>query len=803
MLNKFLSILLIALLMPTGVWSQHQISGIITDSQNKESLPGAHIYLKNTKIQTISNLQGQFLLENIPTGHYELNVSYLGYKTSQQLINLQKDQYLTIELNRQAIMEDAVIIRATRADRETPATYSNIDKRSLQQENLGQDLPFLIARTPSIITTSDAGTGVGYTGMRIRGTDMSRINVTVNGIPFNDAESHNVFWVDIPDFAASVDNMQIQRGVGTSTNGAAAFGASINIQTTTMNAKPYAVIDNAMGSFNTRKHSIAAGTGLIKNKFTIDARLSRVASDGYIDRATSDLKSYFVSAGYYGNRSLLKFNIFAGDEVTYQAWDGIPSTILDTNRTYNPSGAIEDSDGHIIGFYNDHTDNYQQNHYQAIYSYRILEGLHLNSALHYTHGEGYYESYKNNEKLNDYGSNNFITDPGIEKSNLIRRKWLDNDFYGATFSLNYELANRLKTTIGGAWNRYEGDHFGKIIWAQNAIVKDKDANYYFNEGTKTDFTVFGKINYTITNNINAYVDLQYRQIEYDLKGVHDNLIDVTQNHSYQFFNPKAGVTYSWNSHFRSYLALGIANREPNRRSFVDAGDGRIPENETLYNMELGTHYAEDDLQLGVNLYSMVYNNQLVLTGKINNVGDPILMNVEDSYRAGIEITAAYQITKPLSWNFNITLSQNKILDFVSHTDDWDTWPEQRIDSLGTTDISFSPNVILNNTFIYQPLKKLDIQFSSKYVGDQFIDNTSNQDRKLDAYFVNDLRATYKLSLAHFPEILFNLSVNNIFGEEYETNAWIYRYYSNDIESVMDGYFPQAGRNFMAGITLKF
>ncbi|MCK4289323.1 MAG: TonB-dependent receptor, partial [Bacteroidales bacterium] len=595
----------------------------------------------------------------------------------------------------------------------------------------------------------------------------------------------------MPDFASSVDNLQIQRGVGTSTNGAAAFGASINIQTLKLNPEPYAEINSSAGSFNTFKNNLTFGTGLIKGKFSFDGRVSKITSDGYIDRAFSDLKSFFVSGAYYGEKSILKLNIFSGKEKTYQAWMGVPKDSLKTNRTYNPYT------------YDNETDNYQQDHYQLIYSKEINKNLLLNTALHYTHGKGYYEQYKKNRKFKDYLLDTlFIGGDTISRTNLVQQKWLDNDFYGFTYSLNYKKKNT-DLILGGAWNKYNGKHFGKVIWAQFASNGSINHQWYDNTGVKTDFNIFGKINYNLNDKINLYGDVQYRRIYYSIDGDHDDLRDITQEHKFNFLNPKAGLYFDINENHSTYFSFAVSNREPSRSDYRDSDEDHIPTGETLYDYEIGYNFKSLNFAVDANMYYMNYKDQLILTSEINKVGDPIMTNVPKSYRAGIELAVGTKILQNLKWDINATFSRNKIKDFTAYIDNWSPPYKQITEDSGETYLSFSPDIIAGSIISYKPINNLNISFISKYVSRQYIDNTSNKYRSLDPYFVNNLIINYSFKTRFIKEIGFQLMINNIFNEKYETNAWVYRYYYEDKEYMMDGYFPQAGINFLAGINLRF
>lgn len=770
--------------------AQHSITGVVKDSRFGETLPGAHIILEKTLKSTVSKNDGSFKISNLKSGTYVIKVTYVGYKPWRKEIELSADKKLEVKMERRAIMEDEVIVTATRAGERTPVTHQNLDKEEIQKRNLGKDVPMLLETTPSVVTTSDAGGGIGYTSMRIRGTSLERINVTVNGIPYNDAESHGVFFVDLPDIASSVSNIQIQRGVGTSTNGAAAFGASIDIQTNELRDESYAEVTGGLGSFNTWRSTVNAGTGLINDHWAFDARLSRIHSDGYIDRATSDLGSFQFSGGYYGKNDILKVMVMSGKERTYQAWYGVPKDSLETNRTYNPYT------------YENEVDDYQQDHYQIHYSHRFSKKLRLNTALHMTNGYGYYENYKNDEEYTAFSLESpVIGVDTIKTTDLIQRKWLDNTFYGLVYSLHYESQEKLSATFGGSANVYDGDHYGEVIWSEKGYIP-KDFQWYENTGLKKDYSAYTKVNYHLNKTFSLYGDVQYRHIEYSIDGLHDDLRDLTMKESYDFINPKGGVYVDLDGRNKMYATVGVAHREPNRGAFRDADPGDDPREERLTDYELGYEYQATSFAGNVNFYYMDYTDQLIMTGEINNVGEAIMRNIPESYRAGIEIAAKAKLGD-IDWQANATFSQNKIKNFTAYVDDFDVWPKQKVFDLGTTDISFSPEVIANSILNWNIIENLNMSLISQYVGRQYIDNTSNKDRSIDPYFVNDIQIVYSVKTELIPEIQINLVVNNILDEEYETNAWVYRYYSGGKQYTSDGYFPQAGIHFMSGVTMKF
>ncbi len=796
---KKLFFILLMQLFASSLIGQINLSGIVKG--NNEPLAGASVILKNSMYGISTTSKGTFTFKNLKTGNYVLKVSFIGYETLEMELNLKSDQQITVELKSTNIMTDEILISSTWAKNKTPTAFTNITGNEIAKKNMGQDIPYLLQLTPSFVATSDAGAGVGYTNFRIRGTDLNRINVSVNGIPLNDAESHGTWFVDLPDLASSLENVQIQRGVGTSTNGSAAFGATINLQTNTLNSKPYGEYKTALGSFNTFKNTVSAGTGLLKGKFSIDARLSKVTSEGYIDRASSDLKSFFISAGYYSENTVLKANIFSGFEETYQAWNGIPSELL-TNRTYNSCGEYTDDNGNIQ-YYENQVDHYQQDHYQLHFSQKFSSQLNLLVSAHYTYGRGYYENYEEDQNPNDYQILNAMTgNYAIEITDLVNRKWLDNDFYGITFSLNFNNS-KSDVIVGGGYNIYNGDHFGNVIWGQYLGNINPNHEWYRSNGLKKDFNIYVKYNYQLQEKLNLFADLQLRSIDYSIEGIDDDLRVITQDHQFNFFNPKLGVFFQPSQNQKLYLSFAIANREPNRTAYVDKDpNGVTPQHETLRDWELGYDFASSGFSFSANYYYMCYKNQLVLTGEINDVGAPIMVNVDRSFRTGLELQAGVQILKNLQWNGNVAVSLNKIKDFTEYVDNWDTWG-QEVFELGTTDLAFSPNFIGNSQFVFNPVKNMNLSFISSYIGKQYIDNTSSENRILNPWFVNHLNAEYTLATGLFEEITIRAMVNNLFNEKYESNAWVYSYIYEGERFKMDGYFPQAGTHFMMGLDFKF
>ena len=808
--------MLLLQLMAVIAFGQINLTGVVKG--DGEALAGASVVIEKSFYGVSTQANGSFEFKNLKPGNYTLLVSFIGFEPQKIDLQLSASKNIEVDLKPNVIMTDEVLISATRAGNKTPVAYSNVSSDEISKMNMGQDIPYLLQLTPSFVATSDAGAGVGYTNFRIRGTDLNRINVSIDGIPISESESHGTWFVDMPDLASSLENVQVQRGVGTSANGAAAFGGSIDLQTNTLNKDPYSEYRISYGSFNTLKNTIAAGTGLMNGKFTFDVRLSKLKSDGFIDRASSDLKSFFVSGGYYTKKSVLKINVFSGLEETYQSWWGVPSVRLnndmegmqeyENNWLYTPEQTqhMINSDSRTYNYYtyDNQIDHYQQDYYHLHFSHQFNEYLHLNTGLHYRRGHGYYENYKAGEDLKkDYNiPYPVVGNDTVFSSDVVNRKWLDNDFYGLVFALTHKK-DRVDFTLGGGWNTYDGDHFGNVIWAQ--YLGDVAPNYewYRGNGLKKDFNVYGKFSYQLTEQINVYADLQYRNINYKITGINDDLRDISQEHDFNFFNPKLGIFFQPTDNQKLYVSFAVANREPNRDNFVDADpNGKQPVHETLHDWEMGYDFQSSNFTAGANLYYMNYKDQLVLTGEINDVGGVIMLNVDKSYRAGLELQTGWKISRNLQWNANATFSKNKIKDFIEYVDDWDTGGQQ-VFELGTTDLAFSPNFIGNSQILFTPAKNFSISLISNYVGKQYIDNTSNNNRVLDAYFLNNLKVDYNIKTGFFDEIVLHCMVNNLFNEKYESNAWVYSYYLGGERYKQDGYFTQAGTNFLVGIDFKF
>ncbi|MEC7754589.1 TonB-dependent receptor [Roseivirga sp. UBA1976] len=817
---KKLFVASVLMLMFTQMYAQSNIKGKVVDSTTGEAVFGASVMLSPSQQGTVTNVSGEFELPNVASGNYTLMVSMIGYVKLSQKVTVNGAVELLLELVPDTRQLQDVIVTGTRANEKTPTTFTNVSAEEIEKQNLGQDLPFLLNWTPSVVVTSDAGAGVGYTGIRVRGSDPTRINVTINGIPVNDSESQGVYWVNMPDFASSTSSIQVQRGVGTSTNGAGAFGASINLLTNGVSSVPKAQVNTSVGSYNTQKYNAIYSTGLLANNWAFEGRLSRIASDGYIDRASSDLESYYVSGGYFGKKTSLQLIHFAGNEKTYQSWWGTPEARLRNdaagieeviaNNGYNAQQAANlRNSGRTFNYYlyDNQVDNYGQDHYQLHFSQNLAEGWNLNTALHYTRGAGFFEEFKDDEDLVDYGLQEVtVGNSTISSTDLIRRRWLDNDFYGITYDLNYE-ASKVQATLGGAFNEYDGLHFGEVIWARYASNGDIRHRWYESRSDKTDFNTYLKVNLQATEQLNLFADAQIRTVRYRGKGTDNDLRTIDFDHNYTFFNPKFGLTYNLSEQTALYGSFAVGNKEPNRSDIIDAVPGTAPSHETLNNIEFGFRKRTARAAFEVNYYLMDYKNQLVLTGDVNDVGAGIRTNVPDSYRMGVELAGGMQVAEWFKWQANLTLSRNKIKAFEEIIYDYgpafDEFNEVRT-QFNDTDISFSPNVIAGAQLTFTPAQSFEVSLLSKYVGDQYLDNTSNENRKIDAFFVNDVRFNYTLATRFIRQIDLSLLVNNIFNVEYESNGYTFGYYGGlDYEVRENYYYPQAGTNFLFSVGFNF
>ena len=777
---------LISLAFVLPVIAQLQFNGRILE-QNVAS-PISKATVKAGKAFLVTDENGMVRFRANPGDSIE--ISAIGFKTITRVLT--SSTMLEIFLEKEFSLMQPVEINAVRASYLSPFTQTTLSARAIEKANLGQDLPFLLNQTPSVVVNADAGNGIGYTGIRIRGSDATRINMTINGIPYNDAESQGLFFVNLPDLASSVNSIQVQRGVGTSSNGAGAFGATMNFMTNELNPEAYAEINNSYGSFNTWKNTVKVGTGLINKHFSLDARLSNITSDGFVDRASTSLQSFYTSAAYTGEKNSLRLNVFSGKEKTYQAWYGIPESKLTTDRTYNAAGMERPG-----APYDNETDNYRQTHYQLFYNQALNPAINLNIALFYTRGLGYYEQYKADDDYANYGLPPFtMGNDTLYSTDLIRQLWLDNHFFGNTFSLQYKK-NSSEWILGGGLSKYIGNHYGKVIWAEAGVP---DNYMWYNlDALKTDANLYLKWQQKLANNLVLFADVQGRSVRYDIDGFRNNPGLIIRN-KWFFVNPKAGVSYSKNN-WKAYLSYAIANKEPNRDDF-EAGATQQPVPEQLQDIELGIEKRGASLSWGATLFYMQYRNQLVLTGQINDVGAYTRVNIPRSFRTGIELTASW---RPSSWfdlAANLAYSENKVRNFTAFYDDYDDGG-QKTESFEQTDLSFSPRWVCGATLNVHLARNLDLSLINKYVSRQYLDNTSRKSRSLDPFLVQDLRVSYRILPKFMKEILLIGQVNNLLNVKYEPNGYTFSYYFGGSLQTENYYFPMAGTNAMLALNLKF
>jgi iron complex outermembrane receptor protein len=804
-------------------FSQQRIHGVIED-RTGAFIQAAQVSVLNTNILVNSDAKGRFEITQlaISDSSYTIIVEKPGFLQQAMTISAKSTLEVKVLLFKSMKTLEDVQVNTTRL---TDFNTSQILIRKinpLERKNFGQDIPVLLEATPSLVTTSDAGAGVGYTGIRIRGVDATRINVTINGIPVNDPESHAVYWVNMPDLASSIENIQIQRGVGSSTNGAASFGASLNIKTQDISEKPFGSIDQSFGSFGTHKTTVKAGTGILNKHFSLETRMSSIQSDGYLDRASSDLKSYFLSAAYIGKKSVLKAVVFSGKEITYQAWYGTPESRVNGDtaemNAYADRNGLSSTDrenllnaGRTYNFYTykNEVDNYQQDNYQLHFTHTFNDKLILNLAGHYTYGRGYYEQYRKVENLADYGLNPVIIGSDtIQQTDLIRRLWLDNDFVGAVYGITYKPTTHLDFVLGGSANTYFGRHFGEIVWGQFASNSEIYQRYYSNDSRKSEVSSYVKAVYK-RDRFDVYTDLQFRHVDYSFIGkelVNGIPVDVTQAVQFNFFNPKVGGSYKLNSNQTVFLNAGISHREPVRADFVESTAQNRPTFETLQDVEFGHQMNTSRMSLTTNVYFMNYHNQLLLTGKINDVGAYIHSNVAKSYRLGVEVYGSYRFDKKLKLTGGITLSRNKIAEFNEYIDTYlDTVPyyTQQVITHTNTEMSFSPNITGNIGLDWMPIENFNIAWMTKLVGRQYLDNTGNINRSIDPFNFSNIQFNYSIFDKFCKEIQFGLMVNNALNQLYSNNGYTFSYAYGGQTTTENFYYPQAGRNFMVRVLLKF
>ncbi|WP_372768032.1 TonB-dependent receptor [Lutibacter sp.] len=776
--------LIIAFSINANAQELFTLSGKVNDGSSP--LADASVIIKGTSEGTTTNFDGNFSFI-LKKGTYVLVISAISQPKEVKVI-LKENTFIAIDMSDSFVNLEEILVSAVRVKATSPVTHSNVTKEDLEKRNLGQDIPILLNYLPSVVTTSDAGAGVGYTGIRVRGSDATRVNITINGIPYNDAESQGTYWVNMPDFTSSTESLQLQRGVGTSTNGSGAFGASLNLLTDAISENPYGEISSSFGSYNTKKHTVKFSTGKINDHIEFAGRLSKIDSDGYIDRAWSDLKSYFLQASYVDDNTLLKALTFGGHEKTYQAWYGVTKDEMETlGRTYNPY------------FYENEIDNYKQDHYQLHWNEKLSENWSTNVGLNYTKGSGYFEQFKEGENFADYLLTP-ITLGGetIDQTDLIRRRWLDNDFYVVNANATYKNDD-VEFIFGTSYSNYKGNHFGEIIWAEFASNSEIRDHYYESNTKKNDVNIFGKLTYNLNDSWTLFTDLQGRFVKFDTEGLTSDRTPINVDDNYSFFNPKAGLTFEANTNNSFYLSYAKANREPNRNDFENG----IFTSEKLNDFELGWRIKNESIKINSNIYYMFYKDQLVLTGAIDDTGSPIRATSGKSYRLGLEIDAQIKFADKFSIQPNIAISSNKNVDFLT------SWNGELVD-LGNTDIAFSPNLIIGNSFVFQPNDKMQFSLLSKYVGEQYMGNIDNANSKLESYFVNDFNVSYEIKPKKIVKsIVLNVLVNNIFNIEYISNGYYYTYddtWSNPNQSTtLDGagYYPQATRNFLVGATFKF
>ena len=804
-------------------FSQQVVEGVVED-RSGSAVVAADIEISSTNMHTRTDENGHFSFDQVIFSGktFILNVNKPGFLPQSFEFFVDHPTGLKLLLRTSTQTLEDVQVSTTRISDKSSSAIMVRKINPLERKNFGQDLPILLEATPSLVTTSDAGTGIGYTGLRIRGVDASRINVTINGIPVNDPESHDVYWVNMPDLASSIENIQIQRGVGSSTNGAASFGACLNIKTQDISEKAFGSVDQSIGSFGTHKTTVKAGTGILNNHFSLETRMSSIQSNGYLDRASSDLKSYFISGAYIGKKSILKAVVFSGKEITYQAWYGTPESRIkgDTaamNAYADRNGLSAEERENLLNAgrtynyytYKNEVDHYQQDNYQLHFTHNLSNKLTLNVAGHYTYGRGYYEQYRKNESLSDYGLNPVIV--GLDtvlQTNLIRRLWLDNDFYGGVYSLTYKPTTHLDFILGGSANTYVGRHYGELVWAQYASNSEIYQRYYNNDSRKSEESSYLKAVYS-KGKFDVFTDLQFRHVDYSFVGkelVNGVPSDVTQAVQFNFFNPKVGGSFKLNTHQTLFLNAGISHREPVRADFVESTAQNRPTFETLQDVELGHQIRTSKLNLTTNVYFMNYHNQLLLTGEINDVGAYIHSNVAKSYRLGVEVYGSYQLDKKWKMTGAITLSENKILHFNEYLDVYlDTVPyyTQQVIKHEKTNMSFSPNFTGNLGLQWSPIENLQVAWMTKLVGRQFLDNTGDIHRSIDPYNFSNIQCNYSIFPKLCKEIQLGIMVNNVFNQYYSNNGYTFSYAYAGQTTTENFYYPQAGRNFLARVLLKF
>lgn len=802
----FISLIVAAGAPAAGQRSGSMITGRVTDAGGAP-MAGASVVIDSIGAGVAAGNDGRYSLRGLRDGTYAMRISFTGYETFDTVVVVRGTAVADASLKEGLFVAEEVIVRGSRAGNRTPMAHTTVQAAELRERDLTRDMPYLLSLTPSVVETSDAGNGIGYTSLRIRGTDASRINITIDGIPLNDAESQQVFWVDLPDLASSAGSIQVQRGVGTSTNGAGAFGASVNISSMTPPADPGAAAELSYGSFNTLRASARAWSGAVDDRFNMMVRASDISSDGFIDHSASDLKSAMITGIWSAPADRIRFNLITGSEKTGISWWGVPADVLPENRRYNPAGEYEDSEG-VVRYYEDETDVYSQTHYHLFYTHLFTANLSLNTGLHLTRGKGYYEEQRSDLDPAEYGLEDLMNyDPQVTSTDIVQQKWLDNYFYGAVWSL-IRQGKSAEWTIGGALNRYDGDHYGRIKWMEFPGLVPPGYEWYRNEGLKDEFNIYGKVNKALSGSLNAFLDLQLRLINYRFTGPDSDMKDLTGSYRFTFFNPKAGLFWSNGSGSEAFISAAVAHREPTRSDYKDAaGDEEAtPSPERLTDLEGGYTWRNTRAALGINLYFMHYDDQLVPTGRISNTGYPIMTNVPVSYRAGAEIAGSYRPSPVAALKMNFTLSRSRIKDFRNYYFNYDTddWSEEYLYAdLGTVDIAYSPRITGSAELEINPMEHISLRLTGKYVGKQYFDNTMSEQRSLNPYFFSNLSAGYRIDLRRAGELMFRFMLSNLFNTMYENNAYGGMWTEDGEEKTWAYFFPQAGINFTAGISLSF
>jgi iron complex outermembrane receptor protein len=815
------TLLLLCCVCTLSVQAQNKISGTVLHVESQEPVNDALIKLLKNKLvleSSRSQERGDFSFASVDGTFDSISIEKIGFERLVVSASEAKKLDFKFVITPKWLQLETAVIKAIRSGNNSPGTFTNIDKAEIAKSNLGQDLPFLLNQLPGVVVNSDAGAGIGYTGIRIRGVDPTRINVTINGIPVNDGESQGVFWVNMPDFASSVESIQVQRGVGTSTNGSASFGAGINILTGKLDQKPYVHLDNSIGSFNTIKNTLKFGTGLLHNKLVFEGRLSNIQSDGFIDRASANLQAYYLSAAWFEDKTVIKANVFGGKERTYQAWYGVPKPRFEGNIAgmnhyadylYWENSERENllsSKNNTYNYYAypDQVDNYNQNHYQLHISRLLQPNFDVNVSLHYTNGYGYFEEYVKNQSFADYKLTEVVIgNDTLNQTDMVRRRWLDNDFYGIVFSANYQRIKNLELSLGGALNQYDGRHFGEIVWARFASNSAKNQRYYENVAAKTDGNLYLKSSYTINKKLTALLDLQYRQIHYAFVGPDHNNFQINQAVDFGFFNPKAGLLFKVTQNQNLSLWYSRSNREPVRDDFVSSTPLSRPKAELLDDIELNYVYDLKRFRFQATAYHMAYKDQLVLTGKVNDVGAYTRVNVPESYRSGLEFSLTLPMGKHLIWSGNLALSENKLRTFTEYIDNWDDYT-QISNTYNNSTLAFSPAQVLSSVFRFSWLKYFETDLISKYVSRQYLDNTQNQSRSLNPFFVQDLRISFQPKISSRPDLLsVNLLLNNLFNQSYAPNGYTFSGIISGERNDFTFLYPQAGTNFLLQVSIKF